>query len=245
MSTTTHTPDASVAVDHPRPFDRSAPLDRQHVYVLAGAYVVLLTIYTAVGFAITQWWDTSSAGAREADLNRWFEGHRTEQRNQLAEWGSALSNTETKIALVLMLLPLMLWMYRRWHDWAFLTIALLFEVSVFGISSKIVGRDRPPVEQLDGAPTASWPSGHIAASVVFYAGLAMVVFWHTRWWVSRTVFTVIAIAAPVIVITARLYQGMHYATDAAGGVVLAIVTLLLVRELMIRSGRDPRLTRSL
>ena len=69
-----------------------------------------------------------------------------------------------------MLLPLMLWMYRRWHDWAFLTIALLFEVSVFGISSKIVGRDRPPVEQLDGAPTASWPSGHIAASVVFYVG---------------------------------------------------------------------------
>ncbi len=76
------------------------------------------------------------------------------------------------------------------------------------------------------------------------SGLAMVVFWHTRWWVSRTVFTVIAIAAPVIVITARLYQGMHYATDAAGGVVLAIVSLLLVRELMIRSGRDPRLTRS-
>ena len=240
MSTTTHTPDASVAVDSRQPFDRSAPLDRHHVYVLAGAYVVLLTIYTAVGFAIIQWWDTSSAGAREADLNRWFEGHRTEQRNQLAEWGSALSDTETEIALVLMLLPLMLWMYRRWHDWAFLTIALLFEVSVFGISSKIVGRDRPPVEQLDGAPTASWPSGHIAASVVFYAGLAMVAFWHTRWWVSRTVFTVIADRGAGHRHHGSAVPGHHYATDAVGGVVLAIVSLLLVRELMIRSGRDPR-----
>ena len=178
MSTTTHTPDASVAVDSPRPFDRSAPLDRQHVYVLAGAYVVLLTIYTAVGFAITQWWDTSSAGDREADLNRWFEGHRTEQRNQLAEWGSALSNTETKIALVLMLLPLMLWMYRRWHDWAFLTIALLFEVSVFGISSKIVGRAG---HRSNSSTVPQRRVGRAATSPPRSCSM-----WAWRWWCSGT-----------------------------------------------------------
>ena len=93
----------------------------------------------------------------------------------------------------------MLWMYRRWHDWAFIVVALLFEVSVFGTSSKIVVRDRPPVEQLDGAPTNSWPSGHVAAALVFYIGLAMVVYWNTRSKVSRTVFTVLAVAAPIIV----------------------------------------------
>ena len=207
------------------------------------AYIVLTGIYTAVGFAIVEWWEPSAAGEREADFNRWLEDHRTESRNTLAEWGSALSNTETKIGLLLMLLPLMLWMYRRWHDWAFLVVALLFEVSVFGTSSKIVVRERPPVEQLDGAPTNSWPSGHIAAAFVFYIGLALVVYWNTRSKLSRTVFTVIAVPAPVIVTVSRLYQGMHYLSDVAGGIVLAAITLMLVRALMMHAGEDPQITR--
>jgi membrane-associated phospholipid phosphatase len=233
------------ATDEPRPWHKVAPLHRRQVAMLAGAYVVLTAIYTGIGFAITEWWEPSAAGAREADFNVWLEGRRTESRNTLAEWGAALSNTETKIGLCLALLPLMLWMYRRWHDWAFLVVALLFEVSVFGTSSKIVVRDRPPVEQLDGAPTNSWPSGHVAAACVFYVGLAMVVYWNTRSRLSRTVFTVIAVLAPIVVAIARLYQGMHYLTDVAGGVVLAAITLPLVRALMIHAGQDPRLTQRL
>jgi membrane-associated phospholipid phosphatase len=50
---------------------------------------------------------------------------------------------------------------------------------------------------------------------------------------------------PLVVITSRLYLGMHYVTDAVGGVVLGIVTLLIVRHQLIaaRGGRpmsDPR-----
>jgi membrane-associated phospholipid phosphatase len=243
---------ATVAIDaednstaEPRPWHKVAPLHRRQVAILAGAYVVLTAIYTGIGFAITEWLEPSAAGRREADFNIWLEEHRTESRNTLAEWGAAFSNTETKIALCLVLLPLMLWMYRRWHDWAFIVVSLLFEVSVFGTSSKIVVRDRPPVEQLDGAPTNSWPSGHVAAACVFYVGLAMVVYWNTRSRLSRTVFTVLAVLAPIAVATARLYQGMHYLTDVAGGIVLAAITLPLVRALMIRAGQDPRLTERL
>jgi membrane-associated phospholipid phosphatase len=237
-------PSAGARAHDQRPWYKVPPLHKRQVGLLAIAYIVLTGIYTAVGFAIVEWWEPSALGERDADLNRWLEDHRTESRNTLAEWGSALSNTETKIALLLMLLPLMLWMYRRWHDWAFLVIALLFEVSVFGTSSKIVVRERPPVEQLDGAPTHSWPSGHIAAATVFYVGLALIVYWNTRSKLSRTVFTVIAVAAPVIVTASRLYQGMHYLSDIVGGIVLGAVTLVLVRALMLHAGEDPRYTAS-
>ena len=235
--------DGSHATAPIRPWHKVPPLHKRQVKILALAYVALTAIYIAVGFAITEWWEPSAAGDREADLNRWLESHRTESRNTLAEWGSALSNTETKIALCVVLLPLMLLMYRRWHDWAFIVISLLFEVSVFGVSSKIAVRERPPVEQLDGAPTNSWPSGHVAAAFVFYIGICMVVYWNTRWRVARAVFTVVAIVAPIVVLVSRLYQGMHYASDVAGGIVLAFITLTLVRALMIDAGEDPRLTR--
>jgi len=236
-------PDESASEDVAKPWYKVAPLHKHQVKLLVLAWVVMTTIYVGVGFAIREWWEPSAAGRRDADINRWLADHRTDSRNQLAEWGSALSNTETKIALCLMLLPLMLWMYRRWHDWTYIVVALLFEVSVFGTSSKIVLRDRPPVEQLDGAPTNSWPSGHIAAATVFYVGLAVIVYWNSRRKLSRAVFTVIAVAAPVTVAMARLYQGMHYLTDIVGGMILAAVALVLVRWLMIDAGQDPRLTR--
>jgi membrane-associated phospholipid phosphatase len=61
--------------------------------------------------------------------------------------------------------------------------------------------------------------------------------------VARAVFTVVAVVAPIVVLVSRLYQGMHYASDIAGGIVLAFITLALVRALMIDAGEDPRLTR--
>ncbi len=214
---------------------KAAPLGRREVGILAIAYVILTPIYLAIGWMIVRWWDGSSLGRSEAEVNRWFEDARTDRWNDLAELGSALSNTETKIALVVALLPVMLWMYKRWHDWALVTVGLLFEVSVFGATAAIVGRDRPPVEQLDGAPTNSWPSGHIAAAVVFYGSLAIVIMWNNKSRVSRVGAIAIALVAPGIVIVSRLYQGMHYVSDAVGGIVLGIVTLVLVRHLIMRS----------
>jgi membrane-associated phospholipid phosphatase len=213
----------------------AAPLDRRDVGVLAGAYVVLTAAYLATGWMVVRWWEDSALGRSEAEVNRWLEEARTDRRNDLAEFGSALSNTETKIVLVLALLPLMLWMYRRWHDWALVTVGLLFEVSVFGTTAKLIGRERPPVEQLDGAPTNSWPSGHIAAAVVFYGALAIVIRWNNKSRRSRAGATAIAVIAPSIVIASRLYQGMHYVSDAVGGVILGVLTLLLVRHLIMRS----------
>jgi membrane-associated phospholipid phosphatase len=133
----------------------------------------------------------------------------------------------------------MLWMYRRWHDWTFLAVGLIFETAAFFTTSKIVRRERPQIEQLDTAPTFSWPSGHIAACVVFYVGLATVVFWNTKSKLARAVFASIAVVVPMVVIICRLYLGMHYLSDAIGGVVLGLLTLLIVRHQLIaaRGGR--------
>jgi len=221
--------------DTDRPFWKVAPLHRHDVKMLAIAYVVLTSIYVAVGWMIVNWWESSPLGEAEADLNRWLEDRRTDDLTHLAELGSALSNTETKIALGLVLLPLMLWMFRRWHEWAFVVGGLVLEVAVFGTTAKIIARDRPPVEQLDGAPTNSWPSGHIAASVVFYVGLAIVIWWNPRFHrVSRIAAVCLAIVAPAIVLVSRLYLGMHYLSDALGGIVLGLTVLTIMWHLLLR-----------
>jgi membrane-associated phospholipid phosphatase len=232
---TRHTGIEHAGDDAERPFWRVAPLHRRDYRVLAVSYVVLTTIYLAVGWMIVNWWESSPLGEAEADVNRWLEDGRTDDRTHLAELGSALSNTETKIALGLMLLPLMLWMFRRWHEWTFIVGGLILEVAVFGTTAKIIARDRPPVEQLDGAPTNSWPSGHIAAAVVFYVGLAIVIWYNPRFpRVSRIAAVCIAIIAPAIVIMSRLYLGMHYLSDAVGGTVLGLTVLAIMWRLLLK-----------
>jgi membrane-associated phospholipid phosphatase len=222
-----------------KPWWKVPPLHKAQLKSLALIWVALTTAYVLVGLAIVHLWEPSAAGRADARVSQWFDDRRTDRLNHLAKIGSAFSNTETKIGLLIVLCPLMLWMYRRWHDWAFLTIGLIFEVTVFFTASKIVRRQRPHVEQLDTAPTFSWPSGHIAACVVFYVGLCTVVFWNTRSRVSRAVFATIAVIVPLVVITCRLYLGMHYVSDVVGGVVLGTLTLLIVRHQIIaaRGGR--------
>ena len=56
------------------------------------------------------------------------------------------------------------------------------------------------------------------------------------------VIAAIAIVVTLVVIASRLYLGMHYATDAVGGVVLGLLTLLIVRHLLIAARRGRPLT---
>src|SRR5207253_2113835 len=109
------------------------------------------------------------------------EDHRTPTLNTWSHYGSLVSDTFTKLIAVPLLGLIFVIVWKRWHDFVFLATAMLFEVSVFATAAWLVGRDRPPVEQLDGSlPTNSFPSGHVAASVAFYVGLFIIARWHTR-----------------------------------------------------------------
>ena len=122
-----------------------------------------------------------------------------------------------------------------WHDWALIVVTLVLEALTFITAATIVGRERPPVERIDSAPTASFPSGHIAASVAFYGGLAVVVAWHTRNRLVRGLFIALAVLAPIIVSMSRMYRGMHYPTDALFGVLLGAASLLIVHGVLCRA----------
>jgi undecaprenyl-diphosphatase len=218
-----------------RPGWKVAPFDKPGIAAIVATYVAMTGVLTLIGLAIVEWGDASRFGDADADVNRWLERRRTDRWTELADFGSRLSDTLTKVLLGVALLPVCLWLFRRWHDWTLMFAGLVLEVSVFGTTAMIVGRDRPPVEQLDGAPTDSFPSGHVAASIVFYVGLAMVIFWQTRNAAARTIAVVIAVTAPSVVAVSRLYQGMHYPSDALAGALLAFVSLAVVRWALMRT----------
>lgn len=217
------------------------PLRKQAVTQLAISFSLLLSVWSGLGLLYMWLLDDGPVGDLDRDIATWFEDHRTERLDTLAELGSGLSDTLVKVVLVALVGAVMVAMWRRWHDAVFLATLLIFEASVFAVSSLIVGRDRPPVEQLeDAAPSGSFPSGHSAAAVAFYVGLYIIFTWHTRNRLVRTVFGIIAIVAPIVVATARVYMGMHHASDVLAGILLGVASIVAVRRVMHLSVAEVR-----
>ena len=80
----------------------------------------------------------------------------------------------------------------------------------------------------DLPPDASFPSGHVAASIAVYGGLALLVTSRLTSGVHRAIVWGIAVAIPLIVGVSRMYRGMHHPLDTLAGVLVGIAALALV-----------------
>jgi membrane-associated phospholipid phosphatase len=123
----------------------------------------------------------------------------------------------------------------RWRESMFLTAAIVGEVLIFIATTLVIHRHRPPVHRLDVVPpTSSYPSGHTAASIVLYAGLALIALrTSTRRWL-RVVAVWAAVVIPIGVAFSRLYRGMHYPTDVLGSLLLAFLWLTVTVSVVLK-----------
>ena len=209
---------------------RAWPLRKPALLVLAKGGALLLVVWTSVGLLYMTFLDDGPVGDADRDAARWLADRRTPTWNSLTHYGSMLSDTLVKVTLVAVVGGAMVILWRRWHDGVFLVVAVSLEAAVFVITSFIVDRERPPVAQLDSIPpSGSFPSGHTGAAVAFYAGVFVVVCWHTRNRLVRSVFGVIAVVVPLIVGLSRAFRGMHHPIDVAAGLLLGVATIFVVR----------------
>lgn len=209
-----------------RPWWKSSwPIGRRQWKQLAVAFVAVVGVGLLVGFLLSDWLAPNAITEADVEIAEWFERQRTETFDDLAFWGSFLSDTPVKIAASAVAVIAMLAAWRRWHEAVFVALTLIFEASAFGLTTIIVQRPRPDVEQLQESPVdSSFPSGHVAAATVYLA-FAVVVFWRTRRTGPRIAATVVLAVVPLVVALARLYQGMHYLSDVIAGLILGLSTL--------------------
>jgi undecaprenyl-diphosphatase len=223
---------------------RRPPTDGHGLRVWLTAIVVMTVIAIAVGWVLVHPL-SGSVGGFDDRVARWLAARRTDTWDAVSWVGSGSAEAVVKITAVIVLGALFAWRWRRWNESALLAGALVFEVTVFLVASFVVGRDRPPVTQLDSVPpTSSYPSGHTAAAVAFYGALAIIVWWHVRHRVVRAVAIAVAFAMPFVVGLSRMYRGMHHLSDVVVGMVVGAVALtvtyLVVRPADVAAVSDTR-----
>lgn len=117
---------------------------------------------------------------------------------------------------------------------AFLVLAVAGETLLFVLASLVLHRLRPPIPHLDPAPpTSSFPSGHTAATVALWGGLALGLARTRPGSRLRALTTASAVLLPLFVLASRLYRGMHWPTDVIASVLFATTWLLLLRAVLL------------
>lgn len=205
---------------------------RAAAIALAGGYIVTTLLVLLVGLLITRVLADSSLVTADVDLSRWLERHRTPWADRTTQVVSTLGDTLGVVGFVVVTGGLLA-LRHRWREAMVIVVGLTVELAVFLSTTWVVGRERPPVVRIDSTPsTASFPSGHVAAAVVIWGALAAIAAASTTRAIVRVGIWLVPIAFATAMAGARMYRGMHFASDTVAGGLLGVAALAVAVAVM-------------
>jgi len=197
-------------------------LDSAAVLILG--YVLISLVMLALGLLLVHG-PLGGVRAWDHEVTAWFADHRMSVLNAVTEWATYIANTEGVVGVALVV-SIFLLARRHWREVVVLMGGLAVEVTVFLTVNYLVERPRPDVVRLNDTPsTASFPSGHVAASLVLWAVIAIIVGVVTTNRVARAIAWVPVAMLPLLIAFARVYRGMHNPTDVLAGALLGLMAL--------------------
>jgi membrane-associated phospholipid phosphatase len=223
------------------PFADMPSAGRLAVTFVLGLMVMIATL-TAVGVVLTS--TVALEAVRDWDLS--ISTNVAERRTSAAVDLARLITTAGDTMAILTLLAaitLVLAVLRKWRAMTFVPMAMLAEITTFLSVNHLVGRERPPVDKIGPLPgTFSFPSGHIAATLVCWVGIGVLLVAYG--FVKSGLLVMIAGASMAAAMGwARVYAGMHYTIDVifgfAMGVAALTLTVITLRvDVIARRNRD-------
>jgi membrane-associated phospholipid phosphatase len=167
------------------------------------------------------------AGADES-VNETLARHRDGTLTTLSEIGSQVGGAPV-LPILVGLIGIACAIAKRWRIAAFAVFVLIAESATYRLTTLVVPRHRPTVHRLESLPvSASYPSGHTAASVAVYSGLVLLLTSRFTTSLSKALAWTCAILLTTFVALSRMYRGMHHPLDVAGGVLVGVGAILLL-----------------
>jgi undecaprenyl-diphosphatase len=208
---------------------------------LALTWIALVLGVLAVGWLITGPLQ-SVVDPRDDAFERWLADRRTPGLDTAAAIGSGIADTIIGVGIATVFALAVAWWKRSWRPVVHFVVLVGGYLALYVVVTHLVTRDRPPVKILDPGliPDHSYPSGHVATSIVVYGGIAL--------WVAAVVprwrrWTWPLFLAPLVVVPSRLYQGAHHPTDVLASLVFATVWLVVVSRVLLGEDRVDRVER--
>jgi membrane-associated phospholipid phosphatase len=203
----------------------------------AVVFVVLLLIGLAatallsicLGLLVTRVLEPAwGIGAADERANVWLAAHRTGDRTDASLVGSIVAGGVV-LPIVVGSIALVCAVLRKWRIAAFLVFVLGVESASYRLTTFAIHRHRPRVARLENLPVnASYPSGHTAAAIAVYCGLALLIASLVKHRATRALVWTLAVAMVAFVALSRTYRGMHHPLDIAGGIVVGVAAVIVL-----------------
>ncbi len=178
-----------------------------------------VSAFVLVGYAITVSGDPgpTTGDTQAIDV---VESLRTDWLTDLAELVTGLGSTQVMLVVSVIVAAALAWRL-HWPELGVLVAATAIILIAVPAIKDVVDRPRPPggLVEVSGS---SYPSGHAAHSVI-YAWLAITVAVRLRpGWTYGTMVVVAGFVLTAAVGLTRVYLGVHYFSDVAGGWALGV-----------------------
>lgn len=213
--------------------DRARPLSTALTSVIL-SIALLTAVMIGLGFLVTRVLAHVWPFTIEDQAVRALVAARTPTLDRVSNLVSLIAFTVGLASAVLVAGCMMRIAYHRWHEALFVVAALLAQAAVYKLTAQIVARPRPAVPQLDSfPPMRSFPSGHTAAAVAVYGGIAMVLAVHARRRARAVVGWAMLLIIPVAVAISRVYRGEHHPSDVAASFIVGLGCLWILRRAIL------------
>ncbi|WP_353855515.1 phosphatase PAP2 family protein [Bacillus sp. Bos-x628] len=161
----------------------------------------------------------------------WFEHIRLPLLNDMMLTVTDLGMSATLVPIML-IFSVVLLMYRRYHSIILLFFLYISEKTMNHELKGLFGRERPAFEHLVNETYYSFPSGHSMNAATIYPFIAYLLIEMIPWLKERQKKVYFITALFVIVIgVSRMYIGVHYLTDVAGGFAIGLALFLLFKKI--------------
>ncbi len=199
---------------------------RTYVCGLVIAFLAIACLSIGVGLLVTTvLLHVHGVAGDDEWLPRFLSRHRSTGLTDASLIGSIMAGGVV-LPIISGVVALVALVTKHWRLAGFLVFALAVESGSYRATTLVVHRHRPYVHRLEKLPVnASYPSGHTAASIVIYGGLALLLTSRIANRGAQIAIWTVALLIPVFVAFSRMYRGMHHPIDIGGGALVGVAAL--------------------
>ncbi|MFP7227639.1 phosphatase PAP2 family protein [Bacillus altitudinis] len=133
---------------------------------------------------------------------------------------------------IMLIFSVVLFMYKRYHSIMLLFLLYIAEKTVNHELKGLFTRDRPAFDHLVNETYYSFPSGHSMNAATIYPFIAYLFIEMVPWLKKRQKAVYMVTGCYVLMIgISRMYIGVHYVTDVAGGFAIGLALFLICKKI--------------
>lgn len=180
------------------------------------AAAVLLGLFAVTARAV----QINSIGAFDMPIINTVQGAETDPLTAVMSAFTIIGSTKTALVLVILFLAILA--AKKLYSQAAFAAVVIGGTAVLNQGLKFIfQRPRPEIHRIIDAGGYSFPSGHTMMAFSIYAVIAYIIWHHVKNAAVRTLVALFAVLMIFMIAVSRIYLGVHFPSDIAGGVFLS------------------------